>query len=96
MFSTLSTGDFLPDDLLVYGFIYFKIILLSSLGNMLFSGRRRKVNLSPESELYGHTVQFYAQPPLENISLNEFETFAVERLKCEALDLFCLSEILKH
>lgn len=81
---------------MIYSFIYFKIILLSWLGNMLFSGRRRKVNLSPESELYGHTVQFYAQPPLENISLNEFETFAVERLKCEALDLFCLSEILKH
>ncbi|CAG09433.1 unnamed protein product, partial [Tetraodon nigroviridis] len=48
---------------------------------MQFSGRRRKVNLSSQSELYGHAVQFYAQPPLENISLNEFETFAVERLK---------------
>uniref|UniRef100_A0A673BL10 DNA primase large subunit n=1 Tax=Sphaeramia orbicularis TaxID=375764 RepID=A0A673BL10_9TELE len=26
-------------------------------------------------------MQFYGQPPLENISLTEFETFAVERLK---------------
>lgn len=57
---------------------------------MLFSGRRKKVNLSTQSEVYGHAVQFYAQPPLENISLNEFETFAVDRLKCESLDLFCL------
>uniref|UniRef100_H2UTA6 DNA primase large subunit n=1 Tax=Takifugu rubripes TaxID=31033 RepID=H2UTA6_TAKRU len=48
---------------------------------MLFSGRRRKVNLNAQSELYEHAVQFYVQPPLENISLNEFETFAVERLK---------------
>lgn len=55
---------------------------------MQFSGRKRKVNLSSQSELYGHAVQFYAQPPLENISLSEFETFAVERLKCEALNLF--------
>lgn len=97
MFSPVSTDCFLPDDLLVYLFIFLKkIILFPSLGTMLFSGRRRKVNVSPESELYGHTVQFYAQPPLENISLNDFEAFAVERLKCEAPDLFCLSEILKH
>lgn len=50
------------------------------------------MNLNAQSELYGHAVHFYVQPPLENISLNEFETFAVERLKCETLDLFCLSE----
>lgn len=59
---------------------------------MLFSGRRRKVNLNAQSELYEHAVQFYVQPPLENISLNEFETFAVERLKRETPDLLCLSE----
>lgn len=58
---------------------------------MQFSGRRRKVNLNAQSELYGQAVHFYVQPPLENISLNEFETFAVERLKCETLDLLCLS-----
>lgn len=62
---------------------------------MQFSGRRRKVNLSSQSELYGHAVQFYAQPPLENISLNEFETFAVERLKCEAQNPFCLFDMFK-
>lgn len=87
----------MPDDLLVYFYLFILNHLVPFIvGAMLFSGRRRKVNLSSQSELYGHAVQFYAQPPLENISLNEFETFAVERLKCEALDLFCLSEILKH
>lgn len=48
---------------------------------MLFSGRRRKLNNTAQEELYGHSLQFYAQPPIENISLTEFETFAVERLK---------------
>lgn len=70
--------------------VYFWLLRTSSpslpvLGAMQFSGRKKKVNLIPQSELYGHNVQFYAQPPVENISLNEFETFAVERLKCEAL-----------
>ncbi|XP_076021141.1 DNA primase large subunit [Genypterus blacodes] len=48
---------------------------------MLFSGRRRKILSNPQAELYGHNVQFYGQPPLENISLVEFEGFAVDRLK---------------
>ncbi|XP_076831502.1 DNA primase large subunit [Brachyhypopomus gauderio] len=48
---------------------------------MQFTGRRKKVTLSPQSELYGHCLQFYVHPPLENISLVQFETFAVERLK---------------
>ncbi|KAI4896590.1 hypothetical protein NFI96_018221, partial [Prochilodus magdalenae] len=48
---------------------------------MQFSGRRRKLTVHPQNELYGHCLQLYAQPPLENISLSEFETFAVERLK---------------
>lgn len=53
---------------------------------MLFSGsRRKKVIGSSHSDLYDHCLQFYAQPPLENISLTEFETFAVERLKCKSL-----------
>ncbi|MBN3308890.1 DNA primase large subunit [Amia ocellicauda] len=49
---------------------------------MQFSGRRNK-KLIPDhhAELYGHCLQFYGQPPVENISLAEFETFAVERLK---------------
>lgn len=52
---------------------------------MQFTGRRRKLNANSHPELYGHALQFYGQPPLENISLIEFETFAVDRLKCERL-----------
>ncbi|XP_047668897.1 DNA primase large subunit isoform X2 [Tachysurus fulvidraco] len=48
---------------------------------MQFSGRKKKVTLNQQNELYGHCLQFYCQPPLENISLNEFEGFAVDRLK---------------
>uniref|UniRef100_UPI003AAAB7F7 DNA primase large subunit n=1 Tax=Centroberyx gerrardi TaxID=166262 RepID=UPI003AAAB7F7 len=48
---------------------------------MQFSSRRRKSITNPQTELYGHCLQFYGQPPLENVSLTEFETFAVERLK---------------
>ncbi len=33
------------------------------------------------AELYPHSLQFYTIPPTENISLQEFEDFAVERLK---------------
>lgn len=47
---------------------------------MQFSGRRRKLNTA-QAELYADSLQFYGQPPIENISLTEFETFAVERLK---------------
>ncbi|CAJ1067496.1 DNA primase large subunit isoform X1 [Xyrichtys novacula] len=50
-------------------------------GTMQFSGRKRRIITNSQTEVYGHTVQFYGQPPLENISLSEFETFAVERLK---------------
>ncbi|KAJ8386337.1 hypothetical protein AAFF_G00174340 [Aldrovandia affinis] len=46
---------------------------------MQFS-RRKKVISSSLTE-YGHSLQLYSQPPIENISLSEFETFAVERLK---------------
>ncbi|XP_053188936.1 DNA primase large subunit [Scomber japonicus] len=48
---------------------------------MQFGSRRKKLNTDLQTELYGHQLQFYGQPPLENISLTEFETFAVERLK---------------
>ncbi|XP_077586270.1 DNA primase large subunit [Stigmatopora nigra] len=48
---------------------------------MQFSSRRKKFGTNPQSDLYGLPLQFYGQPPLENISLTEFETFAVERLK---------------
>ncbi|KAI2657784.1 DNA primase large subunit [Labeo rohita] len=48
---------------------------------MQFLGRRKKLIDSSQNDLYDHCLQFYGQPPLENISLTEFETFAVERLK---------------
>ncbi|XP_052469082.1 DNA primase large subunit isoform X2 [Carassius gibelio] len=48
---------------------------------MQFPGRRKKLIGSSQNDLYDHCLQFYGQPPLENISLAEFETFAVERLK---------------
>jgi len=51
---------------------------------MLFSGRRKKLIGSSQNDLYDHCLQFYGQPPLDNISLTEFETLAVERLKCES------------
>ncbi|XP_046884567.1 DNA primase large subunit [Hypomesus transpacificus] len=48
---------------------------------MQFPGRRKKLEAGTRTELYGHCLQLYGQPPTENISLNEFETFAVDRLK---------------
>ncbi|XP_069000175.1 DNA primase large subunit [Embiotoca jacksoni] len=48
---------------------------------MQFPSRVRKGVTTPQMELYGQPLQFYGQPPLENISLSEFETFAVERVK---------------
>uniref|UniRef100_A0A671QC09 DNA primase large subunit n=1 Tax=Sinocyclocheilus anshuiensis TaxID=1608454 RepID=A0A671QC09_9TELE len=48
---------------------------------MQFSGRRKKLIGNFQNDLYDQCLQFYGQPPLENISLTEFETFAVERLK---------------
>uniref|UniRef100_A0A3P9IV28 DNA primase large subunit n=1 Tax=Oryzias latipes TaxID=8090 RepID=A0A3P9IV28_ORYLA len=48
---------------------------------MQFQRRHRKLGTNPQSELYVQPLQFYGEPPLENISLAEFETFAVERLK---------------
>ncbi|XP_057703489.1 DNA primase large subunit [Corythoichthys intestinalis] len=48
---------------------------------MQFPSRARKFATNPQTELYGLPLQFYGQPPLENISLTEFESFAVDRLK---------------
>lgn len=62
------------------------ILFASPSGTMQFMSRRKKYT-NPQTELYGHALQFYGQPPLENISLTEFETFAVERLKCKTLVL---------
>ncbi len=51
---------------------------------MQFPVRRKKLIGSFQNDLYDQCLQFYGQPPLENISLTEFETLAVERLKCES------------
>ncbi|XP_077345641.1 DNA primase large subunit-like isoform X3 [Lithobates pipiens] len=53
---------------------------------MQFS-KNRTLKINPrltgerKSEHYPFSLQFYQVPPTENISLSEFETFAVERLK---------------
>ncbi|XP_072264568.1 DNA primase large subunit [Pyxicephalus adspersus] len=53
---------------------------------MQFS-RGRNLKLNPrltgdrKGEHYPFSLQFYQVPPTENISLSEFETFAIERLK---------------
>lgn len=67
-----------------YGFLFFLVFIGQKI-IMLFSGRKKKVTLNQQNELYGHCLQFYCQPPLENISLTEFEAFAVDRLKCKIL-----------
>uniref|UniRef100_A0A8D1UF97 DNA primase large subunit n=1 Tax=Sus scrofa TaxID=9823 RepID=A0A8D1UF97_PIG len=48
-----------------------------------FGGKRRKLRLADDQRnaCYPHSLQFYLQPPSENISLTEFENLAVERLK---------------
>lgn len=56
-------------------------------GTMQFPSRRKKLNPNSQTEVYGHALQFYGQPPLENISLSEFEMFAVDRLKSKMLIL---------
>uniref|UniRef100_A0A5F8G1Z5 DNA primase large subunit n=1 Tax=Monodelphis domestica TaxID=13616 RepID=A0A5F8G1Z5_MONDO len=51
---------------------------------MQFSGtKRKKLSLAGDqrSAHYPHSLQFYLQPPSENISLLEFENLAIERLK---------------
>ncbi|XP_075779792.1 DNA primase large subunit isoform X2 [Pelodiscus sinensis] len=51
---------------------------------MEFSRERRlKARLAGDrrGDLYPHSLQFYLQPPTENISLAEFENFAIDRLK---------------
>ncbi|KAM9003743.1 DNA primase large subunit isoform X1 [Sarcophilus harrisii] len=51
---------------------------------MQFSGlKRKKLSLIGDHRgaSYPHSLQFYLQPPSENISLAEFENLAVERLK---------------
>uniref|UniRef100_A0A8C9AIB0 DNA primase large subunit n=1 Tax=Prolemur simus TaxID=1328070 RepID=A0A8C9AIB0_PROSS len=51
---------------------------------MQFSGgKRRKLRLAGDQRnaSYPHCLQFYLEPPSENISLTEFETLAIDRVK---------------
>ncbi|NP_001407379.1 DNA primase large subunit isoform 10 [Mus musculus] len=51
---------------------------------MQFSGRiRKKLRLAGDQRnaSYPHSLQFYLQPPTENISLTEFENLAFDRVK---------------
>jgi hypothetical protein len=53
---------------------------------MQFSGRiRKKLRLAGDQRnaSYPHSLQFYLQPPTENISLTEFENLAFDRVKCK-------------
>ncbi|XP_072246490.1 DNA primase large subunit [Leuresthes tenuis] len=63
---------------------------------MQFPSRGKKSVINPKAELYRQPLQFYGEPPLENISLSEFETFAVERLKLlktiENLGVSCVKQ----
>ncbi|XP_067120571.1 DNA primase large subunit-like [Centruroides vittatus] len=63
---------------------------------MQFIGRKRRpLRLTGDrnEQLYQHVLQFYTIPPIGNISLKEFEDFAIERLQ-----LLCVIERvgLKH
>ncbi|KAI5946127.1 DNA primase large subunit [Manis javanica] len=52
---------------------------------MLFSGeKRRKLRLlagDQRTACYPHSLQFYLEPPSENVSLTEFENLAIDRVK---------------
>lgn len=59
----------------------------SKVNRMQFSGgnRRKKLRLTGDQKnvSYPHSLQFYLQPPSENISLIEFENLAIDRVKCK-------------
>lgn len=65
------------------------IFLCASLeaNKMQFSGAKRKkqqrLTGDQRNTCYPHSLQFYLQPPSENISLMEFENLAIDRVKCE-------------
>ena len=50
------------------------------------SVKSRKIKLESGRNLtdYPHTIQLYSEPPQTDISLQQFEDYAVERLKGEA------------
>lgn len=79
----VTTSSLLSGDRLLVHYWKPSCVPLPS-GTMQFSSRRKKYNTNSQTELYLHPLQFYGQPPLENISLSEFEAFAVDRLKCKS------------
>ena len=51
-----------------------------------FTARKRKSHIKYEGasfERYPHRLLLYKDPPIEEISLETFEQFAIDRLKCE-------------
>ena len=55
---------------------------------MQFGGQRKKQRIRPVKieglgrlDQYRHSLQFYTEPPQDNIALQEFEDYAIERLK---------------
>ena len=50
-------------------------------GNKTRSKRRKHGNKENIPEIYNHNLQFYKMPPVDTISLFEFEDYAVERLR---------------
>ena len=54
---------------------------------MQFAGRRKSKNIKLEGTenagKYLHGLQMYKIPPTDNITLEEFEEFAIDRLKGE-------------
>ena len=52
--------------------------------NMKFGGRKSKSTKLEDTEnagKYVHGLQMYKVPPTDNITLEEFEEFAIDRLK---------------
>ena len=53
---------------------------------MNFGGKKKRGRLivkdgTDVTDNYAHRLQLYRQPPTEEISLEDFEKFAIERLK---------------
>ncbi|XP_006108572.1 DNA primase large subunit-like, partial [Myotis lucifugus] len=66
---------------------------------MEFTGaKRRRLKLTVDQRnAYPHCLQFYLQPPTENISLIEFENFAFDRVKLlKAVENIGVSHVKGH
>ncbi|GAA5890816.1 hypothetical protein JCM5296_003430 [Sporobolomyces johnsonii] len=54
---------------------------LSSLAGPSASSSAPEVALSPRSDKYPHRLNFYERPPVDEITLEEFEIWAIDRLR---------------